>query len=389
MNDYVRCIIDQNAASISKELFLRPVLSSETLHTPEYQNCKIVVTPLKSAEIDSVLREEYHIPEKNITVIDQWALSLLKQRKIMLRPEKIRLDICTLCQLDCRDCYMRRVKTAIGSGIVSLDVFEDFLKKHPFIKTIEISNSGEPFLHPKLHELLTITDKMGIEIQIMNGANFNDVSDEVIEDLVTKNVKIIRISIDGATPEVYSVYRRKGDFNKVISNIRKLNEVKKRLGSNDPQLIWQYIVMSHNLCDLEKAKQLAAELDMSLEFKESWNPREQEEVRNHTGVQMYDYSDRDKQDNKDVKVKLLDFESLYCQDLLLSPQINYDGRLLGCCSVFQTDWGMNVFQDGLLSCINSDVYLDNLIQLIENGVPLKGTPCERCNTAGVKRIQFE
>lgn len=388
MNNYVRCLVDQKASKISPEAFLSPVFSPSILHTSEYQNCKIVITPFESAEIETILREKYHIPEENITLIDRWAISLLKQRKIVLRPECVRLDICTLCQLDCRDCYMRREETAIGSGIVSLDVFEGFLKKHPFIKKIEISNSGEPFLHPQLHELLTITDKLGIEIQIMNGANFNDVSDEVMQDLVTKNVKVIRVSIDGATQEVYSVYRRKGDFNRVISNIRKLNEMKQKFQNEYPKLIWQFVVMSHNLCDIEKARQLAAELDMSIEFKESWNFHEQEKVREQTAVKKYAYNDGDKKEVKDEEVQLLDFESLYCQDLFLSPQINYDGRLFGCCSAFKKDWGMNVFQDGLLNCINSDVYLNNLIQLIETGSPLKGTPCEHCHIARVNKVRF-
>ena len=38
----------------------------------------------------------------------------------------------------------------------------------------------------------------------------------------------------------------------------------------------------------------------------------------------------------------------------ISPQVNWDGKMLGCCVNYWGDFGGNVFRDGLLATINGD-----------------------------------
>ena len=70
-----------------------------------------------------------------------------------------------------------------------------------------------------------------------------------------------------------------------------------------------------------------------------------------------------------------------CHQLWVSPQINWDGRLLGCCFVFTDDFGVNVFDIGLENAIKSEnyKYAKKMLQG-EVGVPpnIKNLPCANC-----------
>ena len=75
------------------------------------------------------------------------------------------------------------------------------------------------------------------------------------------------VSIDGATPETYKIYRRGGDFNKVISNIKTINKFKKQYHSESPRLIWQFIPFGHNEYEIDKAKKMAKKLSLQIMVK--------------------------------------------------------------------------------------------------------------------------
>ena len=79
-----------------------------------------------------------------------------------------------------------------------------------------------------------------------NGANLNFVSEEALEALVKYPLRSITCSIDGASPETYEKYRVRGNFDKVIANIRRINEYKRQYKSGFAMLNWQFIIFGHN-----------------------------------------------------------------------------------------------------------------------------------------------
>ena len=249
-----------------------------------------------------------------------------------------------------------------------------FLDSDDFIKEIEISNSGEVFLNPDIDLILEYAYKKNISIYIDNGTNFNSVREEAIENLVKYGVKRITFSIDGASQDVYSMYRRNGNFDRVIENIKKLNFYKDKYGSNNLNLKRQYILMDHNECDIEKANKMASELNIELFFKKDWHnlykPKDNKKIFKLTGL---DYS------NKSIMSKYGD-DDFICRQMIYNPQINFDGRLLGCCAIYKNDWKMNAFDDGLVNCLNSDYYRNGVYRLLGGGDLTKnGDLCCTCD----------
>lgn len=289
------------------------------------------------------------------------------------RPRRVRLDICTLCQLNCPGCYMRKFGYNIGSGYMTYRQFAKFLRKNPFIKVIELSHNGEMFLNPDLYRIIRLSARKGITLSADCGVNLNTVSNKVLKALVKYDFSSMTISIDGASQEVYSKYRQNGDFNKVIENIKKINEYKKKYDSRLPVLKWQYIILesSDNVSEIKKAKEMAAELGLDISFEKDWHgyvPKNVKQVEKETGL---NYSH-----NPNLKSKTVS-RWLPCLDLWYYPQINFDGRLMGCSHNQEYSFCESVFDIGLEEALKSVRTTVSKKMLMGGGIDLRA-PCYRC-----------
>ncbi len=262
-------------------------------------------------------------------------------------PKRVRLDICTACQLKCKDCYMRKSNYGtVGKGYTTAEQFKEFLKRNPFIQEIEISNSGEIFLNPDFEKILEIAYNNKIKLTANNGVNLNSIKETAIEKIVKFQLYSLNISLDGASDEVYKTYRINGKFNKVIANIELINKYKEIYHSNYPLLNWQYIVMdtTQDINEIKRAKKLAKQLNMSISFKKTWNesfiPINSDLLEKETKLSF-------------SKETPFSFNWIPCLELWNSPQINWDGRLLGCCCVYLNDFKCNVFNVGLEKALKS------------------------------------
>ncbi|MDD5262350.1 MAG: putative nucleotide-diphospho-sugar transferase [Methylacidiphilales bacterium] len=266
------------------------------------------------------------------------------------KPAMVRLDASTACQLKCPSCPTAggEVGKSLGTGLLRAEAFRAFVKRHPWVSQIELSNWGEIFLNPELPDILKHACQNGIRICIQNGANLNKAAPEALESLVRYKVRHLSCSIDGASQETYAVYRVGGDFERVIGHIRALNALKRKYRSPYPALRWQFVAFGHNEHEIEQARVMAGELNMEFFLKLSWEDlygrpfspvRDREQIRSQGGLGASDRAEYEEKHKKNYIQKA-------CHQMWNSPQINYDGRLLGCCLNHGSDYG-NVFQGGL------------------------------------------
>ena len=127
-------------------------------------------------------------------------------------PKKVRLEACSLCQLDCPECTVRLLEKKAPKdwlGYLKFDDFKKFVDDNDFIKEIELSNNGEIFLNPELDEIIKYAYMKKIKLRAFNGVNLNTVSEKTLENLVKYKFRLLKVSIDGATPETYKIYRLK------------------------------------------------------------------------------------------------------------------------------------------------------------------------------------
>ena len=137
---------------------------------------------------------------------------------------------------------------------------------------------------------------------------------------------------------------------KVIGNIRKINELKGRYATGNPDLVLQFILFSFNVGEMARAAALARLLNMKLHFHLNAHPdpmpeEDRNRVRNTLG-----YATREEFARRTGR----HYMRHLCYQMWIHPQINWDGRLLGCCKNMRLVYAENVFRDGLKEALDAD-----------------------------------
>lgn len=293
-------------------------------------------------------------------------------------PSKIRLEACNMCQLDCPLCETPRRRTRPGIkgwGYLKFEDYKTLLEKNPSIKEVDLAWLGEIFLNPDIRKIIRYSFEKRIVLRANGGVNLNNVSEDILRDLVKYRFASLSVAIDGVSQRTYAKYRRKGHLSKVLRNIMTINKYKKLLGSPFPVLIWQFIVFGHNEHEIPKAQRLAEKLGMSFYTKMSWDEnyspvKNKEFVRRVTGQ---DSTSRKEYADKHGK----DYQDDLCRQLWEEPAINWDGKLFGCCKNTWMSFG-NVFESGLEAALNGKKYQYMKDMVSGKKPPKKSIVCLSC-----------
>ncbi|MBZ5496026.1 MAG: radical SAM/SPASM domain-containing protein [Acidobacteriia bacterium] len=295
----------------------------------------------------------------------------------MLR--QIRLEASTVCQLKCPVCPTARgiIRNELGSGYLTLARFRELVDRNPHISCIELSNWGEVFLNPEIYEIVEHAYKQNVVLTAANGSNFQFVSEKVLEGLVRYKFGLIVCALDGASQETYGRYRVGGDFQKAIRHIEIINSFKERYRSPFPLLRWQFILFGHNERDIPSARAYAKKLRMSFRirpnFDESYSP-----ITNSGPIRKKSRSGVSSPNGYLKSHRTMWLEKHLCGELWRSPQINWDGRILGCCINYWGDFG-NAFGRSLRDALNCPQLLRAKMMLQGKAEPQEGIPCATCH----------
>ena len=255
--------------------------------------------------------------------------------------------------------------------------FTGLLDQNPSIAEVELSNYGEIFLNPALPEIMRTAFERGVVLHADNGVNLNSAREDALEGLVRYRFRSLTVSIDGATQETYARYRVKGDFNRVLLNIDRINRLKRDYQTGFPVLVWQFIVFGHNEHEIEAARRRAADLGMGFRLKISWDG-DFSPVRDRQLVQIALRSPHLSR-SEYYTATGKDYMRGICHQLWKAPVLNWDGRLTGCCRNFWGDYGVNVFHEGLEQSLASEKfrYAQRMLMGLAEARP--DIPCATCD----------
>lgn len=303
----------------------------------------------------------------------------------VIKPRKIRLEVSSFCQLRCPSCptTTEAIQPVVGSGFLKVTDFQKLLDENPWISKVELSNYGEIFLNPDLLKIIEHAYRRNIVLTANNGVNLNTANEDMLEGLVKYEFRSLTCSIDGASNESYKVYRVRGNFDKVLENIKKINHFKKKHRSQYPLLAWQFVVFGHNEHEIPIARKLASDLNMDFCLKLSWDANfspvhDQDFVRKEVGLSSAS--------RKEYKEKHgVDYKHRICHQLWEEPQINWDGKVLGCCRNFWSDFGGNAFKDGFLNSVNNEKINYARDMLSGKKTARADIPCTTCDIYLVRK----
>ncbi|WP_159983738.1 MULTISPECIES: radical SAM/SPASM domain-containing protein [unclassified Novosphingobium] len=192
----------------------------------------------------------------------------------------VKIDVSPLCALACPTCLHadpagRNRPLLDAQNFSSLDRI-DIAKFAEIIEelkgralAVSLSYYGDPLMHPAISELSRIAANTGVAVHITTHFSYNW-SDAKIQALVESGLSHLTVALDGATQDVYEVTRINGRVDFVINNLRRVIEIRNRLGRSIPKVEVQHIRHPHHdKTERERVRAIAddAGVDHFITFK--------------------------------------------------------------------------------------------------------------------------
>tara|TARA_Y100000816_G_scaffold122065_1_gene85777 strand:- start:13252 stop:14379 length:1128 start_codon:yes stop_codon:yes gene_type:complete len=176
---------------------------------------------------------------------DKWVEYLIYRYKFKVYPEeKIKMDfpvhilieLSSACNLRCVMCFQSDStfqKAGKYIGTMDINLFKNIIDQahEGGTKAITFASRGEPLYHKEIEEALSYVKGKFTEIKInTNAMLLNDQKSHSI----LKNCENLTLvfSIDAYTKELYEKIRVRGNFEKVLGNIRNFNKIKREFYPN-------------------------------------------------------------------------------------------------------------------------------------------------------------
>ena len=121
------------------------------------------------------------------------------------------------------------------------------------VETIILQGDGEPLLYPKSIDMLKYARKKGLDVRFFtNGILLNE---RIAKTVVDIGVKEIYCSFPAGTPETYKLInpiQKPKTYHKVVKNLKRLMEIKRSSGAEDPRVIVTHVIHTQNYHELIK-----------------------------------------------------------------------------------------------------------------------------------------
>jgi pyruvate-formate lyase-activating enzyme len=221
---------------------------------------------------------------------------------------------------------------------------------------------GEPTLNPRLPEIARIFHEANIATSVHS--NMMLIDRALADALVASGLDEISASIDGVSQESYATYRTGGDVQRALRGLAEVVDARARAGSRTPRIAWQFLVFEHNQHEVERARELAAEIGVD-EFRcwggsgRAWSPA--------AGL-----------GERIVRPR----PEVLCADPWQYLAIDWDGAVHLCCRAFKAEHVMGDLRDGDIKLIFSNERFQLARRVIRDGYvpePHEKITCTACN----------
>lgn len=243
-------------------------------------------------------------------------------------PWKVKINTGYRCNLKCPLCATG-LRESPPKPDLSIEMFRLLLDKLEPVEEVYLFGWGEPFINKDIFEMIRLAKSRGKRVSI--DSNLSLVSDEKMRSIVESGIDVLSVSLDGVSQEVYEQYRIGGDYELVVKNIRRIQEIKRELKKQTPEVQWQYIVNRRNEKDLDRASRAAKELGVKIKFMpiglylDNFNPPDSQAAE--AWLPLKHASLLKGQNSMQTPIN----PAGYCYLLYYFPLIDVDGDVFFCC----------------------------------------------------------
>lgn len=179
---------------------------------------------------------------------------------MMTLPSFVQIEPVGQCNLRCRMCPIQfRAEGAPGQPRAYMDfaVFCRLIDQFPGMTELQLQGLGEPLLHPRFFEMVRHAAQR--DIRVSTNTNLSAMSEQGAQECAGSGLHTMHVSLDGATAQTYQAIRLRARFERVLRNLRRLQQAKQRLQSELPHIRLVAVAMRYNLAELPDLVVLAHE----------------------------------------------------------------------------------------------------------------------------------
>src|SRR4051812_2874856 len=182
-------------------------------------------------------------------------------------PKFLQVEPVGQCNLRCQMCpiQFRRDGPPYGPpAFMDFDLFTRLVDESPDLEELHLRARGDPMMPPSFFEMVAHAVRGGIPVS--TNPNLTLLNARRAELCVTSGLGELHASIDGATAATYERIRVRGHFDRILANLERLVETRRRLASTTPRLRMVVVAMRQNLHEFPDLVRLAHRLSVDSVF---------------------------------------------------------------------------------------------------------------------------
>lgn len=308
------------------------------------------LTDLKKRKLDNLVLNEKERLHKSV--------------QLKSNPLHFYIDPSFSCNLQCPHCHGTRMRR-LGYRLPELSetVLDRILDEFgETLVQVYFANWGEPLLNRNFAGLVRKMKKYDIWVHTSSNLSLK-ISDARLDDIIRSGLDFLIVSVDGITQDVYQQYRKNGNLDLVLSNIRRLVKRKQELNSSTPVVEWQMLEFPWNRHQVAAARELAMQTGVEKFRCVSGDIHEDTVLsmgqRVDGGTAQMD-ADRHRKIIRIMHEKQANFEYFGCDHLYRHLCIYSDGGTHPCYNVIAPEHGIgNIFLEGKDRIVNGKYQLSN------------------------------
>ena len=288
-------------------------------------------------------------------------------------PEVVRIEPASSCNLRCIHCPTGVLRNGSKRGLMSLQTFEIVLRELRQInpRVVVLYHGGEPFLNKNTIEMIKQVKNLGVGFvkTVTNGMLLDD---ELLHSIIMSGLDSIEFSLDGASASENNHIRVGSDFDSVISKIKKLIDLKSKLGSTTPEIFIANCQIPSKQ-DLERGNP-----EVPKNLVDAFSEYRKEDISFKVYWSIFWSGMPLETENYFFDELPIDDSTLnYCEHPHKLITIRYDGSIVACCYDTTSSYVLGNIHDSQIREIwNNEMYRE-LRKSIHNKTPLP--LCENCH----------
>ena len=174
--------------------------------------------------------------------------------------KKVYIEPTNQCNLTCRTCIRNIWHEPMGH--MALSTFNHIIKGLrllPSPPAIVFGGFGEPLYHPHIIDMIKKAKAIGATVELITNGTL--LTEQVARALLSTEIDVLWLSLDGARPESYGDVRLGAMLPEVLANFTRLRYSSWAYQYHQPHLGIVFVAMKRNIADLPEVMRIGARLE--------------------------------------------------------------------------------------------------------------------------------